>query len=649
MPSQPAGLPRPVKFAEDFELDPATYELRREGRRLKLERIPMELLLFLVEERGRLVTREQIIEKIWGKDVFLDADTSINSAIRKIRQVLKDDPEKPRFIHTVSGRGYRFIAPVVDLPPAVEERENASASSAVATKIAEGAPSRSAAPARRKRVWLAAVLTLGVLIILALLLGTRRQLFTRAAPIRSIAVLPLENLSGDQGQQYFSDGMTDALITSLAQIGSLRVISRTSSMHYLGSRQTLPEIAKELGVDAVVEGSVVRSGNRVRIDAQLIQGATDRHLWAKSYERDLQDVLALQGELARTIAAEVQIQLTAKEAARLAKAPPVRPEAYEAYLEGRFFWNKRNKEAVKKSIEYFNQAIQLDPGYAAAYSGLADAYITTACGRPGGLPLVDAGPRAKAAALKAVELDESSAEAHAALGFVKACYEWDRPGAENEYRRAIALNPNYATAHHWYAALLLGWRDQEGLDQIREALRLDPVSPNINGLFGDLLIQVRQFDKAVEQLRKTVDLDPQQYNSRVRLGLAYAQLHRYAEAKRELQAAEEISPGSVLSFAALAYVYGLEGKTAIAESMLPEVKTRAASAGHPSVLSLAYIGLNRKDNSLLWLEQAYEQRDPYLHLDLNLESPLLDPLRSEARFHDLERQVRTAQQIPAGR
>jgi eukaryotic-like serine/threonine-protein kinase len=923
-----------VKFGDDLELDPGAYELRRAGRPLKLERIPMELLFLLVEQRGQLVTREHIIERIWGKDVFLDADSSINSAIRKIRLVLKDDPEQPRFLQTVTGRGYRFIATVLEDPPpaAIEvaappqaaaaenligkeishyrilsklgsggmgvvyeaedvrlgrrvalkllpenlardqialqrfEREARAASSlnhpnictiyeveehdhqqvivmellegkSLKDRIREGPistdelldfgiqtsdaleaahakgiihrdmkpgnifvvvggrvkildfglakvrppsvveeqseeesltlegvipgttaymspeqvrgeeidarsdlfslgvvlyematgkrpfvgknrvvlmnailnekpsapgevnpylPSRlntiiamalekdrerryqkaadigsdlkrlkeqkeqgptavaSAVPVRldrrvpdvvprHKKLWLGGLLAVALLLLLALAAAewTRRHsVGAPFAPIRSIAVLPLENLTGDPGQQYFSDGMTDALITNLAQIGSLRVISRTSTMHYRDSGKTLPEIARELGVDSVVEGSVVRSGNRVRINAQLIQAPTDRHLWARSYERDIQDVLALQSELARTIASEVQIQLTPKEEARLGTSRPVNPDAYEAYLKGRFFWNKRNKEAINKSIEYFNDAIRLDPGYAAAYAGLAEAYNSTGCGRAAGLAMAEAAPKAKAAALKAVELDDSSAEAHAALGQVRECFEADRSGAENEYKRAIALKPNYATAHHWYAHLLLGWRDQEGLDQIQQALRLDPVSPNVNGMLGDYLIEARQFEKAIEQFRKTVELDPEQYNSRTRLGFAYAVVHRYAEAEREFKKAEEISPGSVTSVAALAYICGLEGKKTQAERMLPEIKPLAVKAGHPWLVCLVYVGLNKKDEAMRWLEKAYEQGDFYF----NLKDPLLDPLRSNPGFQDLERRVNATQQ-----
>jgi TolB-like protein/DNA-binding winged helix-turn-helix (wHTH) protein/Tfp pilus assembly protein PilF len=639
-----------------FEADLEQRVLTKHGLRIRLQDQPFQVLALLLERPGEVVTREEIRQKLWAADTYVEFDDGLNTAIKKLRVALSDAADNPRFIETVPRRGYRFLAPATLSAALVQADQEARELDPADDIVAMPEQSRQAvesgsfprsdsalASGRRRGFFLLAALAA---LLLVTGMAIRMRLKSKAtppiesAPIRSIAVLPLDNLTGDPRQQYFSDGMTDALITSLAQISSLRVISRTSAMQYQGSRKALPEIAKELGVDAVVEGSVVRSGNRVRIDAQLIQASSDRHLWAKSYERDIHDVLALQNELARTISAEIQIQLTPKEQARLGTTPPVNPEAYEAYLRGRFFWNKRNKEAINKSIEYFHESIRLDPGYAAAYSGLADAYNIAGCGRPAGLTMAEAGPKAKAAAMKALELDDSSAEAHAALGFEKWCYEGDHWAAENEYRRAIALNPNYATAHHWYATLLLrDGRDQKALGQIQQALRLDPVSPNINGKFGDYLMETRQFEKAVEHLRKTMELDPQQYNSRIRLGFAYTVVHRYAEAESEFEKAEEISPGSVYSFGALAYVYGLEGRKTEAERMLPEVKAQAVKAGHPWVLCLAYIGLDHKDEAMRWLEKAYEEGDSYF----NLKDPLLDPLRLDSRFQDLERRVKVAQ------
>jgi TolB-like protein/Tfp pilus assembly protein PilF len=478
--------------------------------------------------------------------------------------------------------------------------------------------------------------------VIALGLVARAVFTGPSVTIRSIAVLPLENLTGDVGQDYFTDGMTDALTTTLAQIESLRVISRTSAMRYRDSRKAVPEIARELDVDAVVAGSVARSGDRVRINAQLIEASGDRHLWVESYERAIGDVLALQGEMARTIASEIELRLTPQQEGWLQNPRPVTPQAYEAYLKGRFFWNKRNKEAIEKSIDYYTEAIRLDPGYAPAYAGLAEAYTIMSCGAPAGLPSREAAPKARSAAVKAVELDDGSAEAHAALGFQENCYG-DVAAAEREYRRAIALNRNYAAAHHWYALLLLGWRDPEALEHVKEALRLDPVSPNINGLLGNVLMNLRRFDEAVEQLRQTVELDPQQYNSRMRLGFAYAVTGRYVEAEREFNAADAISPGTVYTLGARAYLSGLQGNKATAESLLPELEAKAPEASHPWLVSLALIGLGRKDEAIEWLEKAYDQGDFYF----DLMNPVVDSLRAERRFKDLERRVQLARQAHA--
>jgi TolB-like protein/DNA-binding winged helix-turn-helix (wHTH) protein len=309
-------VPTPLRFGDDFELDPGAYQLRRAGRPVKLERIPMELLFLLVAQRGQLVSREQIIDAIWGKDVFVDADTSINSAIRKIRQVLRDDAERPRFVQTVTGRGYRFIAPVLE-----------EAAAPFVAGAHDASPPQTRARERRG-IRAGALVAVGAALVFALGLAARRAVFTRApATVRSIAVLPLENFTGDPAQEYFTDGMTDALTTTLAQIESLRVISRTSAMRYRQTTKALPEIARELGVDAVVAGSVARSGDRVRINAQLIEAASDRHLWVRSYERAIADVLVLQGEVARTIASEIELRLTPQQETRLQNPRPVAPEA----------------------------------------------------------------------------------------------------------------------------------------------------------------------------------------------------------------------------------------------------------------------------------------------------------------------------------
>lgn len=655
----PGQVSPPIRFGDDLELDPRAYELRRAGRRLKLERIPMEVLTLLIEQRGEIVTREHIRERIWGKDVFVDADTSINSAVRKIRQVLKDSPENPRFVQTITGRGYRFIASTTGGPrPAIQatahpgsgEAEDSSddrpapgdtAPAGIPGNVLGGSQANTArGVGTRRQVKFWAIAAACLVMVSIAVLAVWHLLFPGAGsvPIRAIVVLPLENLTGDPGQQYFTDGMTDALITVLAQIRPLRVISRTSAMHYRDSRKSLREIARELGVDAVLEGSVSRAGGRVRINAQLIQASTDRHLWAQSYDRDLQDVLILQSDLASAIVSEIQIRLTSEDLANLAAKRPVNPQAYEAYLKGRFFWNKRSKEAINTSIELFNEAIRLDPRYAAAYAGLADAYNMTACGTAAGMAVSEAAPKARAAARKAVELDDRSAEAHATLGMVESCFGSSLAAAEMEYRKAIALNPNYALAHHYYAVLLLGFRNQEGIRQIQEALKLDPVSPNINGAFGEFLFETRQFDKGIMQLQKTLALDPHQYNTRVRLGFAFAVLKRYAEAENEFQEAERISPGTLSSLGGLAYVYALEGQTARVEQILPELESKAVKAGHPWAICLIYIGLHRNTEALRWLEKAYDEGD----FAFDLENPLLDPLRTDPGFEKLNARAKAA-------
>ena len=533
----------------------------------------------MVEQRGQLVTREQILEKIWGKDVFLDADSSINSAIRKIRQVLKDDPERPRFLQTVTRRGYRFIVPIVE-EAAVEN--------------------------------------------------------PTAKSIRSIAVLPLENLTGDPAQQYFADGMTDTLITTLAQIESLRVISRTSAMHYRESGKTLPQIGRELGVDAVVEGSVARSGNRVRIDAQLIQALTDRHLWARSYERDIQDVLALQGEMARTIAAEIQIRLTLKDQARLGNTPPVNRAAYDAYLKGRFFWNKRTAEGLKKGIEHFDDATKKDLGYALAYAGLADSYDVAPFYSV--MTPKEAYPRAKAAAMKALEIDEGLAEAHTSLAHALWSYDWDWVGSERENRRSLDLNPNYATGHHWYSWFLqLMGRHDEAVREAQRALELDPLSLAINTQLGVAYYYGRDYDRAADQLRKTIELDPRYPMAHIYLGQCFEQLGELQDATLEFQKGLQAGEDPWLS-ASLIHAYGRSGRRVEAEEalqkLLEDARTKVVS---PYFLGMAYAGLGDKEKAFEWLETAYRERVnwmPYLKVD-----PELDNLRTDPRFADLLRRV----------
>ena len=463
----------------------------------------------------------------------------------------------------------------------------------------------------------------------------------RASPgrIRAVAVLPLEDLSGDQVRDYFADGMTEALITNLAKIGALRVISRTSVMQYRGVRRPLPEIARELNVDAVVEGSVLRSGNRVRITAQLIRAATDQHLWAESYERDLRDVLSLQSEVARAIANEIQIKLTPQDQARLASVRSVDPEAYQLYLKGRFYWNKRTEESLKKGIEYFHQAIDLDPNYALAYAGLADCYGLLGWDLFGSLPPREALPIAKAAAKKALEIDDNLAEAHNSLAWTKLVFDWDWLGAQSEFKRAIELNPGYAAAHHWYAECLAGMgRYDEALAEIKRAQESDPLSLIISAVVGWILYFNRQHDQAIVQFQKALELDPNFWVAHWCLGRAYEQKAMFAEAVAEFQKAIDLSAGSPLALAALGHAYAVSGKTTEAQRVLNELK-ESSKRRYVSLYGIAAIhaGLGEHDQAFEWLEKAYEERSGWL-VWLKSE-PVSDVLRSDPRFQNLLRRV----------
>jgi eukaryotic-like serine/threonine-protein kinase len=472
-----------------------------------------------------------------------------------------------------------------------------------------------------------------------LALTPRRSRRVTRGRIQAVAILPLADLSEHAEPDYFADGMTEALITDLAKINALRVISRTSVMQYKGVQRPLPQIARELNVDAVVEGSVLRSGNRVRITAQLIHAASDEHLWAESYERDLRDVLSLQDEVARAIANEIQVKLTSQDQARLVSAHSVDPEAYQLYLKGRFYWNKRTEAGLKRGIEYFHQAIDLDPNYALAYAGIADCYSLLGWDLFGALPPREALPIAKAAAKKALETDDSLAEAHNSLAWTKLAFDWDWMGAEREFKRAIELNPGYAITHHWYAECLAGMgRYAEALAEIRQAQELDPLSLIISSIVGWVFYFDRRDDQAIAEFRKTLELDPNFWVAHWTLGRAYEQKAMFVEAIAEIQKAIDFSGGSPLSLAALGHTYAVWGRRAEAERVLNELK-ESSKQGYISPYGIAAIhaGLGEKDQAFIWLEKAYEERSGWL-IWLRAE-PISDPLRSDPRFQDLLRRI----------
>jgi TolB-like protein/Flp pilus assembly protein TadD len=463
--------------------------------------------------------------------------------------------------------------------------------------------------------------------------------FSNAFPtesINSIAVLPLANMSSDPGHEYFADGMTEALTTDLAKIGSLKVISRTSVMQYKGVHKPLPEIARELGVSAVVEGSVLRAGDRVRINAQLIQAKTDQHLWAESYEKDIRDILTLQSEVARAIAREIKVKLTPGEHTRLTQTRPVNREAHDAYLKGRYFSFKYTEEGLKKSVQYHERALEIDPAYASAYAGLADAYNYFGWF---GMPPKEAFPKAKAAAAKALEIDETIAEAHSALGYIATYYDWNWTSAERELRRALELNPSYATAHlffSWY------WNCHGAVDRALEAVRkakeLDPLSTPISGNVATALWLGRLYDQAIDHLQRLLELDPNSPIVHFVLGLSYVEKKKYSEAIEAHRTSVTLSQGAPEFVAWLGRTYGVAGKRDEALKILDQLtETSKRRYVSPHAIARVYLGLGDMDKVIEWLNRAYEDRSgwmAYMKVD-----PSLDPLRGDARFQDILRRM----------
>jgi serine/threonine-protein kinase len=489
-----------------------------------------------------------------------------------------------------------------------------------------------------------------VLAVLALLVafdvgGWRQRLLERTGPprIQSLAVLPLTNLSGDPQQEYFADGMTEALISDLSKFGALRVISRTSIMQYKGVKKPLPQIAKELNVDGVIEGSVQRWGDRVRISAQLLEAPRDRHLWAKSYERDLGDVLALQDEVAHAIANEIRVELTPTESAHLTTPRHVDPEAFELYLKGRYYWNKRTRDGLTKSLAYFQQTVEKDPTYALAYAGLADSYLMLGAGAYGVLPPKEAIPKAEAAANKALELDNTLAEAHSTLGYAKWYFDWDLHGAEQQFKQAIALNPGYANAHHWYAGYLgqIG-RYAEAIAEDRKAESLDPLSLIISAdVAGETLIPAGLYDQAVEQCRKTLEMDPNFPAAHWHLGTAYLRKGTYNEAFAEIQKAIDLSGGNAVLVSRLGVAYALAGRRDDAVKIVNQLHTRSKREYVPtSAFVYIYAALGDQDQAFAWLEKAYQERsDAILGLRNPNPAPGFDSLRSDPRYQELLRRA----------
>jgi len=671
MASEPVGVQQPIRFGEGFELDLRPRRLRRGSHVLKLERIPFEILLLLLEHRDEIVPRDQIVSRVWGQGVFLDTDNSIRGAIRKLRQVLRDDAETPRFIQTVTGQGYRFIAPVIAPKEAsaasepeasvvptsdrdfaaeldgwlqargmrlVEQDQHGTAEKATVAGTANAQGSRKA------NKWLlvgaATLLTLACLLSYLVVRGWRR---TSSLPSRSqakivLAVLPFDNLSRDPDQEFFSDGLTEEMIAQVGKLNRdrLTVVARRSVAKYKGSNLAAKEIGKELNADYLVQGSVRRSSDRVRITVQLIQAQNQTALWTESYDRELKDVLAVQDSVVQSIASQIHIALTEKQKTLLANPRQTRPEAYEAYLKGRYYWNKRTADGMQKAEHYFQQAIDSDPTYAAAYSGLADC--NSGLTWHGFKSPADALPKALAAARKAVEIDPQSAEAHASLGLVLS-HSWDWTGAETEFRRALELDPQYANAHHWYGDYLsIRRRPDEALAEARRALELDPLNLMIGTWVALRYYQARDYSRAIEQARNSVELDSNFAAAHLALGEGYVQAGLHGESVSELKRAASLSGDSPLYAAQVAVALAAAGRKHEALRIAHELETISRKRYvSPYGLAQIYAALNSDEDTFKWLQAAYNDRAVwmgYLAVD-----PIFDRYRSDHRFQELLRRI----------
>jgi TolB-like protein/DNA-binding winged helix-turn-helix (wHTH) protein/Tfp pilus assembly protein PilF len=607
-----------------FEVNTRARELSKSGTKIKLRGQPYLVLEVLLGRAGEVVTREEIREKLWPADIFVDFEHGLNTSVKKLRQVLCDSAEEPRYIETVPRRGYRFIAPVTEL-----REPHSEASLPVEAAV-------SASWWRKTQYRIAAVVIVALLILAAHF--ARQRFALRAKPSGErvmLAVLPFLNLSGDESQEYFNDGLTEEMITQLGSSDPQRlgVIARSSAMKYKNTRKDMQAIGRELGVDYVLEGSVRRAGDRVRISAQLIQVRDQTHLWAESYERDANDTLALEIVVANAIAGQVERTLSSPYTlARRTTARPVNPEAYDLYLKGRYYWNQRTPVGFWKGIESFKQAIQKDPNYAHAYAGLADCYILL--GPNDVLPAKEVYPLAKAAAMKALQLDDALAEAHASLGFVMLLYDWNPAQAEKEFRRAIELDPNYSTAHHWYAYDLAAMRrSDEAVAEIRRALELDPLSSIINTDVGQILLFARRTDEAIAQCQKTIRLDPQFNQVYWYLGLLYEQKGMFDQAfdafLRSTPGPSD-SPQGTATRAAYR-VSGIKGYWRERLAMLERQSKKQYIS--PFTFAVSYARMGERDSALENLEKAFDERYPSM-VFVQIE-PVFDSLRSDPRFADL--------------
>ena len=616
-----------------FRIDTVERLLFRSDEIVPLTPKAIDTLLALISNPGRVLEKEDLIKMVWP-DSFVE-EGGLARNISALRRVLGDLSSDVQFIETIPKRGYRFVAPVTEVP------SRAELEIANVYPVEQPALVRLPSPRRfprkpSKTTSVLFVLLVGVLVYFLLV----RPVPLGTLPLNSLVVLPLSNLSNDPDQEFFTEAMTDELINSLAKIEALRVISRTSAMTYKKANKPLPQIARELQVDRVVEGSVLKVGQQVRITVQLFDAKSDKQLWARSYERDLRDILTLQSDLASSIAREIQVKLTPGEKQRLASSRTVDPEAYLAYSYGRYYWNKRTADGFQKGIEHFQRAIAKDPSYAPAYAGLADVYALLGSTAADIAPPLDVMPKQKAAATQAVRLDETLAEGHASLGYSRLSYDWDFPAAEREFKRAIELNPGYPTARQWYAHYFLAMNQpDQALSEIKRARALDPFSLSINLEVGWCLYHARRYDEAIEQYRATIDMNPSFSLAHSALGMAYEAKGSYPEAIAEFKQALALPGNPIFPTFGLGRAYGLSGKRREAMEVLEQLEKTSQKQYVPSVyLAALYDSVGDKDHSGKFMRKAYDQRADYL-IYMKTE-PVFDSMRADRGFQALLQRIK---------
>jgi TolB-like protein/DNA-binding winged helix-turn-helix (wHTH) protein/Flp pilus assembly protein TadD len=595
----------------EWLVHPTLNTVHCDGRDVRIEHKMMQVLVCLANRPGEVHSKEELIRTVW-KDTFV-SDEVLTRAISELRRVFLDDAKQPQIIQTVAKSGYRILAPV---RPLVD-------------KLPPRTWSRKLIP-----VLLLLVFTGSILTFVLYNRSSRRK--ADAALIRSIAVLPLTNLSHDPEQEYFADGMTEALINDLSKIGTLRVISRTSVMQYKATRKPLPDIARELKVDAIVEGSVQRSGDRVRISTQLIDGKSDEHLWARDFDRDLKNVLMLESEVAQAVAGEIRLGLTPADVARIPSAHVVSRKAHDAFLRGRYLWSsRRSKRELEQSITFYQQAIDEDPQYALAYAGMADSYAVLEDN--GQMSASEANPRIKTAAIKAVEADPTLAEAHMMLADAKET-EWDWAGAEQEYKRAIDLNPGLARAHHWYAVLLSTLkRHDEAISEIERAVDLEPLTPKLYVIRSIVYYFAGHYEQALKTLNESPTLKATDRAVRILSAKIDLRTGDYTTALSKIRAVMDSDPGDSKALALLGYSYAIAGRKKQALAALDELSRLGRQEYvNPGSIAMIWVGLGDKNKALTLLDEDYRLHSSFL---MYLGDPVFEPLHSDKRFQDLLRRI----------